>query len=76
MLRLHSGLVMLPVGDLKYSVEGAGESGGCQEEGVLKEEGEEGLCWGTGDQSDPSEIRLRGDSMFAVGITCSCSMCF
>ena len=55
-------------GYLKYSAEGAGESGGCQEEGVLKEEGEEGLCWGTGDQSDPSDIRLLGDSEGDVNV--------
>ena len=47
---------------LKNSFEGAGESGGCQEVGVLKEEGEDGDCWGTGDQSDPSDILLLGDS--------------
>ena len=43
-------------------MEGAGESGGCQEEGVLNEDGEEGDCWGTGDQSEPSDIRRLGDS--------------
>ena len=43
-------------------MEGAGESGGCQEDGVLKEDGEEGDCWGTGDQSDPSDILRLGDS--------------